>query len=33
MDLEDRVGNAPNSDNNALSFNMDENDSRIEDTP
>jgi len=32
MTIEDRVGNAPNSENNALSFNMDEVD-RVEDTP
>ena len=32
MTIEDRVGEAPNSENNALSFNMDEVD-RVEDTP
>lgn len=32
MTIEDRVGEAPNSENNALSYNMDEVD-RVEDTP
>jgi len=32
MTIEDRVGEAPNSTNNALSINMDEVD-RVEDTP
>jgi len=32
MTIEDRVGDAPNSENNALSYNMDEVD-RVEDTP
>jgi len=32
MTIEDRVGEAPNSENNALSFNMDKED-RVEETP